>query len=226
MDTYYTEQTTINIYRYFGLAQKVSIKKNLDLDKDAFTVFVTEVNNKGFYITLPEQANGKIINLREKEELEIKSISADSIWVGNTHVISNSKPKVFIQFPKLLKKVEFREYKRWDLKFPIKITIFVDDSLEKTEQIIYGSTKDISCGGLATLTEQEIPKDKSIILTIDDDDFSFSCRAKAVYSRYDLLCRSVKTGFQFIDIDDKTTNKILGFGLFKPVKFNATDFLN
>ncbi|MEI7474339.1 MAG: PilZ domain-containing protein [bacterium] len=225
MDTYYTEQTTINIDRYFSLRQKLTIKRSYMDDEESYTTFVTEVDNKSFYIELPLK-NGHIVSLKEKKEIEISSISPDAVWRGMAQVKEVSSIGAWVNYPKVLKKVQCREYKRWDLSLPIKVAIYSDETSDLIEQTILAKTKDISCGGLATLTADEIPKDKVANLVIDDLFFTLDCKAKIVYSRFDILLNSYVTGYQFINLDDKTINRIHGIGLLKPIKFNAADFLN
>lgn len=211
------EYIKVDIEKYFFLGQKFLIKRLfVEDDKEFYPTYLKDLTKKSFFIDLPTKY-GVNIPLYENKEIELTCISNEGIWLSKS-IINNIQLSgitgAWISYPKLLEKVQRREYKRWELNFSVKIFVFPSDqNLETPEEIIKTDIKNISGGGVAVLTKQQLPLNKTLYLNLDFEGVFAFCKLKLIHEQYDLITKKLITGYQYIDLDQNVADKIHKIGI-------------
>lgn len=216
MDKTKTEIIKQNIKDHFQLGQKISIKRTFANDNESYPSYVKDFNEKNILIEILTKA-GTAIPVYTDKEIELASINKEGIWSGRSQVISIENTAIsgiWIKTPEYLEKVQRREYMRWDMTFPVKVFVFDnEEDLREPNEIIEVKVNNISGGGIAVLTKEELPRNKVLYINIQHNGIFLCCKIKYIHEQFDTATKNFITGYQFLEIDRKLVDKIHKVGL-------------
>lgn len=201
-----------NIDEYFKVGQKLNLTRTFAGDTEAYPTYVKDIGAKSIFIDTLIKGGIKV-PIYEKKSVELAVITDGAIWTGISSVISIDSGRiegVWVTYPKKLKKIQRREYMRWPLEFPVKV--FVMKGSGSADEIA-GTCFNVSGGGIAVYTRKEIPRHSELKVKFEYKDVSVYSRVKYIQVQYSMAKKRYITGFQFLEVDSKTADKIHKLGV-------------
>jgi c-di-GMP-binding flagellar brake protein YcgR len=200
------------IDEYFQIGQKLNVTKLFTENEESYPSYVKDIANDSIFIDIPAKF-GIRVPVYPEDLLEIAVLTESCVFSGEAIVLSVEKGNIeglWVSKPEMLEKVQRRDYKRWEIKFPLKISIIKDN---KIVEDINGECFDISGSGIAISTKYTIPHNSDLKIKLEYRDLNVDLKAKFIHTRYDVMKKVYVSGFKFIDIDRRITDKIHKFGI-------------
>jgi len=202
-----TEIVSSEIDEYFPIGQKLSITKLFTEDNENYPSYVKDIGEDAIFIDLPTKS-GVRIPVHVEDVLEITVLTNACAFSGEAVVLSIEKEELnglWINMPEMLEKIQRRDFKRWEIKFPLKICVMSEN---KVVEEINGESFDISGTGISISSKYTVQHNKDFRIKFQYKDIDAFLKAKFIHIRYDVVKKNYVLGFEFMDIDRHITDKI------------------
>jgi c-di-GMP-binding flagellar brake protein YcgR len=187
---------------------------------DNYKSNIQDITEEYISISIPMK-EGRYIALNSNDYFEVLYYEEANVYkfVGKVirRILENGVSQILLEYPEDIVKIQRREYVRIDFVQYLKyITVSKGEKEDtKIELLNNGKGKeglliDLSGGGFKFKTSEKIEYDDVIIADIPDDESILRVRAKAVRISIDTDKKFI-CGFSFIDIDNKTRERIIRF---------------
>jgi|GEM_PF-2934104 len=207
-----TDTIDTQIEEYFQIGQKLNISRLLADDNESYPSYVKDINGNSIFIDIPSKF-GVRIPIYKDDIVEITVLTKNCAFMGDSIVLSVESGKIdglWISLPEVLEKVQRRNFKRWEIKFPLKICIMNED---KIVEEFNGECFDISGSGIAVSSKYKIPHNKDLMVKLNYKDLNVNLKTKFIHMRYDIVKKAYVAGLKFVDIERKVTDKIHKLGV-------------
>lgn len=202
----------VGIENHFPIGQKLSIYRIHSDDNENYPSYVKDLSDDTFFIDMPSRG-GLPIAIYENDLLEVAAITKEGILVGESVVVGIEAGRVsgvWTTYPEVLKKIQRREFMRWEFKFPVKV--FVPTLGEKAE-MTECECANLSGGGIAVYTKTPFLKRSRYKVQFQYYGIELNTKVRLVHVQFDPIKKIYLTGFHFLDVDKKLADKIHKMGL-------------
>jgi len=203
-----------NIDEYFQIGQKLNVTRLFteDNDNENYPSYVKDIGEDSILIDTPTKF-GVRIPFYVDDVLEVAVLTENCPFSGEAAVLSIETDTIgglWISVPEMLEKIQRRDFKRWEIKFPLKVCIMKEN---RVVEEINAECADLSGTGIAVSSKYTIPPNSDLRVKFQYKDLNADLKAKFVHVRFDVLKKVYVSGLKFIDIDARTTDKIHKIGV-------------
>lgn len=193
----------IEINHQFPIGQKLNIMKLDAEDEASYPSYVKDLGEEDtLFIDTPSTGSYKP-TIKPSELIEIYIITKDCVWAGECEVLkveSGHISGLWVTYPETLKKIQRREFLRWEFDFPVQV--HTDGTATKAE------CANLSGGGIAVISKQPLQIDPETKVKFKRDDIDADLEVSYVHIQYDHIFKHYITGLRFKKIDQQLINKI------------------
>ncbi|MDD3014054.1 MAG: PilZ domain-containing protein [Candidatus Gastranaerophilales bacterium] len=202
------------IEEYFQIGQKLSIIRLFtdEEDDENYPSYVKDIDDNAIFIDLPTKL-GIRVPVHVEDILEITVLTNACAFSGKVVVLDIQTGDIdglWASMPEMLEKIQRRDFKRWEMKFPLKICVMSEN---RVVEEINGESFDISGTGISISSKYTVPHNKDYRIKFQYKDINADLKANFIHLHYDTVKKNYVLGFEFIDIDRHITDKIHKLGI-------------
>lgn len=199
---------------YFKVGMKVQLELESDDERQAFPSKIEDLDGKNLVIGMPIKAN-YIYFVSLSEVVYVYFSRKDSFYRLESKVIGKRYKPIPVLILEPLKppyKYQRRSFFRIDIILDVRVILMKNDELYKT---LEGKTKDISGSGALLALPENIKKKGLVKLKINIKGETLFLKAKVIRCYKDEFrqVNPYNVAVQFMDIDEKTQDKVVKFTL-------------
>jgi len=184
-------------------------------DGELFKSMIQELDDNKLAITLPVRG-GQYLLLHKGDKVRVEFVLEDAVYSFIGEILERKKVNnvslLVLPRPSVLSRRQRRQYVRLPVVMPLQIRTEKEDG---SEMVIRGKVVDLSGGGLQFVSNEALPVNTEVTLTLplDDGQKGKPLVTKGVVSWVivDRSKRNARTGVQFAGIKETDRERIIAY---------------
>ncbi|MFA6989782.1 MAG: flagellar brake domain-containing protein [Candidatus Gastranaerophilaceae bacterium] len=213
-----------NIHNIINLHQKTNIKRIYLEDEVSYASYIKDFDDE--YILIERPVTGRVpVSLHRDKEIELAIITTGGIWVGHSIVVNAKRGGsggFFITRPTSFEKIQRREALRIKEDFSVKF-IYLNGDITLEEKTL--KCANISGGGIALYSKHPLEKRGIMAIDFEYEGLMIYTKIKFIHSYHDAEEKCYTTGFQFLEVDKKTSDIIHKIIMKHQIKYHKKGIL-